>query len=525
MWAAAGGAAVRVRGVCRTRFNSRRQIRAPFLSVTGARDIVVETPAPAGPTDIRLTQLFRFNSGGYYGRRVRVRGIVTAQKGTSLFIQDGGEGLPVRTYQTDEFTTGDRVEVTGFPQVGQYSPSLEDAAVRRLEAGPPLAPVPVRMEQLVSEVYESGLVRVQGVLMNRVQRAEEEVLVVEADNLILSARLDAGKASKTIRGLERGSHRELTGVCLSQRTENWNPSVFTRPESFQPLLRSPADVVVLRHPSFWTLSRLLWMLGMMAVILLAGFAWVLVLDRRVRRQTAIIQAKAQHEAVLEERTRIAREFHDTLEQELVAIAIQLDTVAAQFEPAPQAARQMLDLARTMSRRSLFGAKRSVWDLRSHLLESSDLVTAISEVTKLMAAGARIAISAQTSGAPRRLAPQVENNLLRIAQEALTNALKHSRASQIAVRLDYAPRQVTMRITDDGVGFDVNHRAVIYGGHFGLLDMGERAAKAGGRFAMVSTPADGTEIRVEILEKDGAAARTRLRPGSPRELPAANPRRP
>ena len=114
---------------------------------------------------------------------------------------------------------------------------------------------------------------------------------------------------------------------------------------------------------------------------------------------------------------------------------------------------MLELARNMSRRSLFEARRSVWDLRSHLLENSNLVTALREVTKLMSASARVAIAVQTSGAPRKLPPQVENNLLRIAQEALANALKHARATRITVYLAYDPGKVSLRVQDDGVGFD------------------------------------------------------------------------
>ena len=130
--------------------------------------------------------------------------------------------------------------------------------------------------------------------------------------------------------MQAGSELELTGVCLAQPVENWNPSLPTQPESFQLLLRSADDVVVLQYPSWWTLVAPGWMLGIVSVVLLAGFAWVFVLDRRVRQQTDIIQQKIQREAVLEERTRIAREFHDTLEQELAAITIQLDTVSAQF---------------------------------------------------------------------------------------------------------------------------------------------------------------------------------------------------
>jgi signal transduction histidine kinase len=282
--------------------------------------------------------------------------------------------------------------------------------------------------------------------------------------------------------------------------ENWNPSIDTHPELFQLLLRSADDVVVIRNPPWWTLARLLWMLAIMSVFLLAGFAWVFVLDRRVRHQTAIIQQKLQREAVLEERTRIAREFHDTLEQELVAITIQLETVADQFNTAPRVARQMLDLARNMSRRSLFEARRSVWDLRSHLLENSNLDNALREVTKLMSASSRVPISAQTSGLPRKLPPQVENNLLRIAQEALANALKHSRASKITVHLAYDPGKACLRVQDDGVGFDTQNSAVIYGGHFGLLDMSERAEKMGGGFSLFSAPGQGTKVTVEFTEK-------------------------
>ena len=227
-----------------------------------------------------------------------------------------------------------------------------------------------------------------------------------------------------------------------------------------------------------------------------------IVDRQVRQQTDIIQQKVQREAVLEERTRIAREFHDTLEQELAAITIQLDTVSAQFNDAPDVARQMLELARTMSRRSLSEARRSVWDLRSHLLENSNLVNALSEVTKLMAASAHLRIVVQTSGQPRKLSPPVENNLLRIAQEALSNAIKHAHASQVIVKLDYEPDRVCLRVCDDGVGFDTENHATIYGGHFGLLDMSERAGKIGGTFSVFSTHGQGTEI-VAAVGNQGA----------------------
>jgi signal transduction histidine kinase len=496
-------ATVRVRGVCRTSFNKRRQMRAPFLSVTSSDDIVLEKPARGEVVEVPLTKLFQ--SGGYYGAPVRVKGVVTAQRAGLLFVQEQGEGLKVKTAQTNLFLPGDIVAVTGFPAVGQYMPVLEDALVQRLGQGASPPPARLRVDQLMAEDYDGNLVCLRGRLINRMHRDEEQVLVLEAENLVFSARINAINAGPRFDQLRLNSEVEFTGVCIPQLLENWNPSIETRPESFQLLLRSSDDVTVIESPPWWTLSRLLWILGIMAVILTAGFAWVFVLDRRVRRQTEIIQQKIQREAVLEERTRIAREFHDTLEQELVAITIQLETVADQFDPAPRVARQMLEVARTMSRRSLSEARRSVWDLRSHLLENSNLDNALREVIKLMSASSKVPISAETTGAPRKLAPLVENNLLRIAQEALANALKHARASQIRVHLIYAPKKVSLRVRDDGVGFNPRNNAVLYGGHFGLLDMTERTEKMGGIFAMSSAPGQGSEIVVEVTDKEECPA--------------------
>jgi signal transduction histidine kinase len=493
-------ATVRVQGVCRTRFNNKRQLRAPFLSLSSSSNIVVELPAPGNPVEVPMASLLQFNSEGYYGRRVEVRGVVTEQKGASLFIQDHGAALYVKSQQSSPVVPGDIVKVVGFPVLGQYAPVLEDAVFQKIGHEAPPAPVGVKIEQLLTENYDRVLVRLRGRLMNRVDRDNEQVLVLETANLILSARLDKSKIDDRISQLQNGSELELTGVCLAQLVENWNPSLFTPPEAFQLLLRSADDVVVVHQPSWWTFSRLCWMLGILGVVLLVGFAWVFVLDQRVRQQTDIIQHKIQREAVLEERTRIAREFHDTLEQELAAITIQLDTVSAQFDDAPEVARQLLKLARTMSRRSLFEARRSVWDLRSHLLENSNLVAALSEVTKIMAASAHLQIDVQTAGEPRKLAAPVENNLLRIAQEALANVLKHAHASQITVKLNYAPDRVCLRVCDDGVGFDTTCHATIYGGHFGLLDMSERAEKIGGVFSMISAPGQGTEIIVAVGDK-------------------------
>ena len=498
-------ATVRIQGVCRTRFNRKRQICAPYVSVTSLSNIAIEAPAPRDIHEVPLSDLAQFDFGDYYGQRVKVRGIVTEQEGNSLFIQSGSTGLHVQTVEAKSVSPGDIVEVVGFPALGQYAPGLEDAVLNVVGHQPEAAPVQVSSDQLPSEDYDNILVRLKTQLTGRIEEGNKQILILGASNVILNARLDASQADRRFLALQKGSELEITGVCvaqpIAQPSDNWDLAQQKQPEAFQLLLRSPNDVVVIRNPSWWTFSRLLWALGIVSAVLVAGFAWVFELNRKVRQQTVTIQQKAEREAVFEERTRIAREFHDTLEQELVAITIQLETADSQFEVAPGNARKMFDLARNMARHSLFEARRSVWDLRSHLLENSNLVAAISSVVEIVGSKARhIAISVESHGLPRKLPLQVESNLLRITQEALANAVKHAGATQIVVHLHYAPEKISLRVIDDGAGFDPYNHSSIYGGHFGLQDMTERAVKMGARFHIISAPGQGTEILVELAEQ-------------------------
>ena len=334
-------------------------------------------------------------------------------------------------------------------------------------------------------------------------------MVLQSSNSIFTANIESVQADPHFKSIKLGSEIALTGVFAAHSPEKWVPGVaqsreisvstipYSPPESVQILLRSHGDVAVIRQPPWWTLSRLLWTIGIMALILIAGLVWVVVLGRRVRQQTRIIEEKIRRAGVLEERDRIAREFHDTLEQELAAITIQLDAVETQLNGSPETVRRLLGLARNMSRRSLSEARRSVWDLRSHLLENSDLATALTEMAAPLAAASGVEISVQATGTSRKLPAVTEHNLLRVAQEALANALKHSGAKKINVALNYEPSQVQLRLRDDGKGFDPATAGQASGGHFGLLDMRERTEKIGGRFSLNSRSGSGTEILIMV----------------------------
>jgi len=505
-------ATIRLRGVCYSRYNMKRQLRVPWLAVSSLADIVVEKPALGQPKEVSIADLAQFNSVGYYGNLVKVSGVVTLQKpdGT-LFIQSQRYGLYVQPDQHAKLSPGDQVMISGYSGLGQYVPILENASVQFLGHGEPPLPIPADLETLLNtpENYDGLLVHLKASLMNVVESAGRQTLVLQSSNSVFTATLENIQADERFKSLKLGSQVALTGVFAAKSPEKWVPGVAqsqepsatkippSPPESVQILLRSYADISVIHQPSWWTLSRLIWMLCFMSLVLLVGLAWVVTLDRRVRQQTRIIQQKVWREGVLEERDRLAREFHDTLEQELAAINIQLGAVEAQFRQSPPIAFQQLELARNMARHSLSEARRSVWDLRSHLLENSNLATALEEMVAPLSANTGTRIAVQSFGTPEKLPALTEHNLLRIAQEALVNASKHSRARKIVVSLNYDLQQVQLRIRDDGVGFDISTAGSANGGHFGLLDMRERAEKVGARFSISTSPGNGTEILVTV----------------------------
>ena len=136
--------------------------------------------------------------------------------------------------------------------------------------------------------------------------------MLQHDDTVFTATLPPGHDSARLLSVSPNSEVHVTGVCLVRNGGLWRV-----PQSFRLLMRSAQDLTVLHAPSWWNLRHTLWLLGITAAVLLIVTAWVVVLGRRLGEQMAIIRQKLRRGAMLEERNRIARELHDTLEQELV----------------------------------------------------------------------------------------------------------------------------------------------------------------------------------------------------------------
>lgn len=210
------------------------------------------------------------------------------------------------------------------------------------------------------------------------------------------------------------------------------------------------------------------------------------------------QMRQRFRAVFAERNRIARELHDTVEQGQVMALAHLDWGVQKLDAAPQQAAQHFELARNLARYNIEETKRSVWDLYDQELERNDLATALTQVAERLTAGLSLHLQLQVSGTPTALPVLVGHHLLRIGQEAIANAIKHSGAQQLIVALQFERHQVRLAVKDDGCGFEQNaSSAPLQGDGFGLLGMRERAEKIGAAFALASQPGRGTELIVTV----------------------------
>jgi signal transduction histidine kinase len=200
-------------------------------------------------------------------------------------------------------------------------------------------------------------------------------------------------------------------------------------------------------------------------------------------------------AVLEERNRIAREIHDTLAQIFTGILLQLQVAQRIGGQRPDEAWSLIEHVRKLAQEGLAETRRSVWALQPEAQEYSDLVGALSRITERMNSEAAIHMELHIHGTPQALPPDVGMNLLRIAQEALTNALRHGQARIVWVEVTFDAERVLLCVQDDGQGFDLKHQAD--GGGFGLIGMGQRAERLGGLLTIASQPGRGTEVAVSV----------------------------
>jgi signal transduction histidine kinase len=265
-----------------------------------------------------------------------------------------------------------------------------------------------------------------------------------------------------------------------------------------------AHAGIILTPAFW---HTLWFRAVCAVVL-AGLPWAFY---RMRVRHVAREFERTLDARVAERTRIARDLHDTLLGSFDGVLLHLEAASILFQTRPAEAKRTLDSTIAQAARVINEGREAVQGLRSSVAPSDDLAKAIGRLAEeLSPSGAArpepgtggepqpAAFRVLVEGAGRRLHPIVRDEVYRIATEALRNAFQHSRGTRIEVDICYHVRQFRLRIRDDGLGVDAQILASEgRDGHFGLKGMHERAELAGGKLTVWSAPGAGTELELTI----------------------------
>ena len=303
----------------------------------------------------------------------------------------------------------------------------------------------------------------------------------------------ADSSQISFRGLSEGSYR------LQVRMRGIQPSADVSSLEFE--IQPP-----------WRRSWLAYVLLVSIVLLLfvGAMRWSSYFERRrnrmleqvVHERTRQLEAtmaklgdETRNAATLAERDRLAGEIHDSVQQGLTGAILQLDTTL-KLPAVGGDVRSRLNVVRNMVSYARQEVEHAVWDMESPLLDGADLADALQNLTTFVNSGG-VSVDVSVSGNAVLLDRMANHNLLRIAQEATTNAFRHAKASRIAIRLEYGAENVTLEISDDGCGFSPDEVLQDRSGHLGLRGIRTRAKKLRASLAIESAQDKGTSIRVAV----------------------------
>ena len=505
------GAEISIFGIANADVELTRPYKGFILHFSSMDDITVLTKPPADPFDVPplgdLTRMrpYRIPDLGYR----RASGRVVAAWNNDLFLLESpcatNRFMRVELSDSGTPTAGDRVDVVGIPETDNFHLNLTRARWKKHPESPEettaLADSPARAidgaelfrdeagRERINPAFHGQLVNVRGLV--RTLSADKGVLQLDDNGYLISVRLSGIDVLPS--QLAVGASVAVTGICVLD-VENWRiGAMFPRIKGVFLVTRSGRDVSVIAAAPWWTPRKFLSVTCILLSLLAGILVWNAALRRMaVRKGRELFKsqiAATSTQLRFEERTRLAADLHDYLAQNLTAIGYQVSAAARAGELKSEdllghirTAERMLQSCRTELRRCL-------WDLKSDALEEKDFAGAIRKALSPIAGDTAIRIDCDIRRS--RLNDTTAHAILSIVRELTANAVRHGRASSVAISGRLADGQLRFTVLDDGIGFDPSACAGPSEGHFGLDGIRDRLRRLNGDFTIESSPLDGT----------------------------------
>jgi signal transduction histidine kinase len=489
-------ALIRIRGCLFATWDGlTHKVKVGEIRILGA-DITVDQPPPADlfSTPAKTAaELLLFDPQASDLQRVKVSGQIICTRDSEYFMMDGTNGVRFVSRNPVSLSAGDLVEVAGFPELSSASPILREAVVK--VTGHAALPQPRNLDQnqLISADNDSTLVRVKAVLVNQRNTPTEQSLEMRAGLRTFLARLPSGDSQ--VLAIPAGSQLELTGAYAS---EGANRAMGKDASFFELLLNSASDVRMLARPPWWTLERLLVILGALACILAVTLLWITQLRHKVEQRTAELEIQIrerqrveQQRALEQERARIAQDLHDELGSGLTEISM----LEARARPAfglDEKRGRYLGQMGEKARQLVSALDEIVWAMNPTHDSVGSMVSYFSLYADRFLGLANIAwrLEGPFGTDDYAVVSRHRHQLFLAFKEALANVVHHSGATEVRFSIRALHGQIQLTIADNGRGFAEGGRTEAMDG---VTNMRKRLENLGGRFEMEST-SGGTTVR-------------------------------
>jgi signal transduction histidine kinase len=490
-------ALVRIRGTLFANWDYvTHEVKAGELRLYGAA-VTVDQPVPedlfAQPAKT-VADLLRFDPQAGVFQRVKVSGQIVHVRNAEFYLTDGHNALRFLARAPGDWQAGDLVEVVGFPDLSGASLLLREAVARKTGHAPLPAPRALPADQLAQSDYDATLVRLKGVLVGIRQTPRECVLEIQSGVRTFAARCNGAPLGTG--APPTGSQLELTGVYASLGASRVAGQDIS---TFELLLNSPADIQVLARPPWWTLERLLIIVGALVCGLAITGLWITQLHRQVDQRTRELatqiqerQRVEQQRAMEQERARVAQDLHDELGSGLTEISmlgLRAHSAAATEEKRRLYLEQMSGKAREM----VAALDEIVWAMNPRHDSLASLVSYFCLYADRFLGLANIAWRLDGAPVPDDFAvdSRHRHQLFLAFKEGLTNVVRHSGAREVRLGIGLENGQVRLTISDNGRGLPAGLRTEEMDG---VANMRTRLEKLGGRFELASEPGRGTTLR-------------------------------